>query len=80
MSGPRTGYVWPGSDMSKHRPDISGRRTDPLDKILINHVLLIENLSNLIQGYTSTLGTTYSRIMTCIVGYESRSQKLEIET
>jgi hypothetical protein len=45
-----------------------------------NHVLLIETLSNLTQGYSSTLGTTYSRIMTCIVGDESRSQKLEIET
>jgi hypothetical protein len=55
-------------------------RTDPLGKMLINHVLLIETLSNLTQGYASTLGTTYSRIMTCIVGYESRSQKLEIET
>jgi hypothetical protein len=55
-------------------------RTDPLGKILINHVLLIETLSNLTQGYSNTLGTTYLRIMTYIVGYESRSQKLEIET
>jgi hypothetical protein len=54
-------------------------RTDPLGKILINHILLIETLSNLTQGYSSTLGTTYSRIMTYIVGYESRPQKLEIE-
>jgi hypothetical protein len=30
--------------------------------------------------YFSTLGTTYSRITTCIVGYKSRSQKLDIET
>jgi hypothetical protein len=51
-------------------------RTDPLCKMSINHVLLVETLSN----YSSTLGTTYSRIMTCIVGYESRAQKLEIET
>jgi hypothetical protein len=55
-------------------------RTDPLVKILINHVLLIETLSNLTQGYSSTLGTTYSRIMTWIVGYKSKSQRLEIET
>jgi hypothetical protein len=55
-------------------------RTDPLGKMLSNHVLLIETLSNLTQGYSSTLGTTYSRIMTYIVGYKSRSQKLEIET
>jgi hypothetical protein len=55
-------------------------RTDPLDKILINHVLLVETLSNLTQGYSSTLGTTYSRITTCINGHKSRSQKLEIET
>jgi hypothetical protein len=55
-------------------------RTDPLGKMSINHVLLVETLSNLTQGYSSTLGTTYSRIMTCIVGYESRLQKLEIET
>jgi hypothetical protein len=55
-------------------------RTDPLRKMSINHVLLIETLSNLTQGYSSTLGTTFSRIMACIVGYESRSQKLEIET
>jgi hypothetical protein len=34
----------------------------------------------LTQGYSSTLGTTYSRIATCIVGYKSRSQKLDIET
>jgi hypothetical protein len=55
-------------------------RTDQLGKMSINHVLLIETLSNLTQGYSSSLGITYSRIMTCIVGYESRSQKLEIET
>jgi hypothetical protein len=55
-------------------------RIDLLGKMLINHVLLIETLPNLTQGYSSTLGTKYSRIMTCIVGYESRSQKLEIET
>jgi hypothetical protein len=55
-------------------------RTDPLGKMSINHVLLIETLSNLTPGYSSTLGTTYSRIMTCIIGYKSRSQKLEIET
>jgi hypothetical protein len=55
-------------------------RTDPLGKMSINHVLLVETQSNLTQGYSSTLGTTYSRIMTCIVGYESRSQKIEIET
>jgi hypothetical protein len=55
-------------------------RIDPLGKMLINYVLLVETLSNLTQGYSNTLGTTYSRIMTCIVGYESRSQKLEIET
>jgi hypothetical protein len=55
-------------------------RTDPLSKMLINHVLLVETLSNLTQEYSSTLGTTYSRIMTCIIGYKSRSQKLEIET
>jgi hypothetical protein len=55
-------------------------RTNPLGKMTINHVLLIETLSNMTQGYSSTLRTTYSRIMTCIVGYESRSQKLEIET
>jgi hypothetical protein len=54
-------------------------RIDPLGKMMINHVLLIETLSNLTQGYSSTLGTTYSRIMTCIVGYKSRSEKLEIE-
>jgi hypothetical protein len=54
--------------------------TDPLGKMSINHVLLVETLSNLTQGYSSTIGTTYSRIMTWIVGYESRSQKLEIET
>jgi hypothetical protein len=55
-------------------------RTDPLGKMSINHALLIESLSNLTQRYSITLGTTYSRIMTCIIGYESRSQKLEIET
>jgi hypothetical protein len=55
-------------------------RTDPLGKMSINYVLLVETLSNLTQGYSSTLGTTYLRIMTCIIGYESRSQKLEIET
>jgi hypothetical protein len=49
-------------------------RTDPLGKILINHVFLIETLSNLTQGYSSTLGTTYSRIKTCIVGYRCRSK------
>jgi hypothetical protein len=54
-------------------------RIDPLGKMLINYVLLVETLSNLTQGYSNTLGTTYSRIMTCIVGYESRSQKLEIK-
>jgi hypothetical protein len=42
--------------------------------MLINHVLLVETLSNLTQG------TTYSRIVTCIDGYERRSQKLDIET
>jgi hypothetical protein len=55
-------------------------RTDPLGKMLINHVSLVETLSNLTQGYSSPLGITYSRIMTCIVGYESKSQKVEIET
>jgi hypothetical protein len=55
-------------------------RIDPLGKMLINHVLLVETLSNLTQEYSSTLGTIYSRIMTCIVGYKNRSQKLEIET
>jgi hypothetical protein len=45
----------------------------------INHFLLVETLSNLTQGYSSTLGTIYSRIMTHIIGYKSRSQKLEIE-
>jgi hypothetical protein len=55
-------------------------RTYPLGKISINHVLLIETLSNLTKGYSSTLEITYSRIMTYIIGYESRSQKLEIET
>jgi hypothetical protein len=48
-------------------------RIDSLDKMSINHILLIETLSNLTQGYSSTLGTTYSRIMTCIIGYKSRS-------
>jgi hypothetical protein len=69
MSGPGTGYVQPD-------PAIGGIclvKTDPLGKMSINHVLLVETLSNLTQGYFSTLGTTYSRIMTCIVGYESRS-------
>jgi hypothetical protein len=46
-------------------------RTDRLVKMLINHVLLIETLSNLTQGYSSTIEITYSRIMTCIVGYKS---------
>jgi hypothetical protein len=55
-------------------------RTDPLGKMSINHVLLVETLSNMTQGYSSTLGITYSRTMTCTVGYKSRSQKLEIET
>jgi hypothetical protein len=55
-------------------------RTDPLGKMSINHVLLVETLSNLTQGYSSTLGTTYSRIANCIIGYKSRSQKLDIET
>jgi hypothetical protein len=55
-------------------------RTDPLGQILINHVFLVETLSKLIQGFTITLGTTYSWITTCIDGYESRSQELEIET
>jgi hypothetical protein len=55
-------------------------RTDPLGKMSINHVLLVETLSNLTQEYSSTPGITYPRIMTCIVRYESRSQKLEIET
>jgi hypothetical protein len=41
----------------------------------INHVFLIETLSNSIQGFTSALGTTYSRITTGIDGYKSRSQK-----
>jgi hypothetical protein len=79
MSGTWTGYVWPFSDMSDHRPDMSGKNRST-SKMLINHVLLVETLPNLTQGYSSTLETTYSRIMTCIVGYESRSQKLEIET
>jgi hypothetical protein len=48
-------------------------RTDQLGKISINHVLLLENLSNFTQWYSNTLGTTYSRIMTCIVGYKSTS-------
>jgi hypothetical protein len=71
------------SDWVQTCPDIGQIcpvRIDPLGKISINHVLLIETLSNLTRGYSSTLGITYSRIMTCIVGYESRSQKLEIET
>jgi hypothetical protein len=75
-----------GLDMSGHVqtcPAI-GRicpvRTDPLGKISINHALLVETLSNLTQWYSSTLGTTYLMIMTCIVGYESGSQKLDIET
>jgi hypothetical protein len=55
-------------------------RIDPLGKMSINHVLLVEILTNLTQGYSSTLGTTYLRITTCIVGYKSRSQKLDIET
>jgi hypothetical protein len=55
-------------------------RTDPLGKMSINHVLHVETLSNLTQEYSRTVGTTYSRIMTCIVGYKSRSQKLDIET
>jgi hypothetical protein len=55
-------------------------RTDPLGKMSINHVLHVETLSNLTQGYSNTPGITYSRIMTCIIGYKSRSQKLEIET
>jgi hypothetical protein len=55
-------------------------RIDPLGKMSINHVLLVEILTNLTQGYSSTLGTTYLRIITCIVGYKSRSQKLDIET
>jgi hypothetical protein len=63
-----------------HRGQICPARTDPLGKMLINHVLLVETLSNMTQGYSSTLGTTYSRITTCIVGYKSRSQKLDIET
>jgi hypothetical protein len=46
----------------------------------INHVLLVQTLTNLTQGYSGTLGTTYSRITTCIVGYNSRSQKLDLET
>jgi hypothetical protein len=46
----------------------------------INNVLLVETLSNLTQGYSSTLGTTYSRIMTCIIEYKSRSENFEIET
>jgi hypothetical protein len=76
MSGPVTGYVRPGPAIGR----ICLVKTDPLGKILINHVLLVETLSNLTQGYSSTPGTTYSRIMTCIIGYKSRSQKLEIET
>jgi hypothetical protein len=72
MSGPEAGYV---------RPDAGCLvRTDPLGKMSINYVLLIETLTNLTQGYSSTIGTTYSRITTCIVGYKSRSQKLDIET
>jgi hypothetical protein len=55
-------------------------RTNPVCKMSINHILLVETLSNLTQGYSSTLGTIYLRIMTYIIGYESRSQKLEIET
>jgi hypothetical protein len=79
MSGPWTGYVRPvRTCLAIDR--ICLVRTDPLGKMLINHILLVETLSNLTQGYSSTLETTYSRIMTCIVGYESRSQKLEIET
>jgi hypothetical protein len=48
-------------------------RTEPLGKMLINHVLLVETLPNSTQEYSSALGTTYSRIMTCIVGDKSRS-------
>jgi hypothetical protein len=70
------GRVWTCSAIGQICPV----RIDPLGKILINHVLLVETLSNLTQGYSSTPGTTYSRIMTCIVGYESISQKLEFET
>jgi hypothetical protein len=55
-------------------------RTNPVCKMSINHILLVETLSNLTQGYSSTLGTIYLRIMTYIIRYESRSQKLEIET
>jgi hypothetical protein len=79
MSGPWTGYVQPCSDMSGHRPDMSGQDRSTR-KMSINHVLLVETLSNLTQGYSNTLGTTYSRIMTCIVGYDSRSQKLEYDS
>jgi hypothetical protein len=69
MSGPGTGYVQSGLAIG----GICLVKTDPLGKMSINHVLLVETLSILAQGYFSTLGTTYSRIMTCIVGYESRS-------
>jgi hypothetical protein len=75
ISGPRTGYVRLGPAIGQ----ICSVRIDPLGKMSINNILLVENLSNLTQEYSSTLGTTYSRIVTCIVRYESRSQKLEIE-
>jgi hypothetical protein len=55
-------------------------RTDPLGKMSINHVILIKTLSNLTQGYSSTLGRTFSRIMTSIIGYKSRLEKIDMKT
>jgi hypothetical protein len=71
MSGPRTGYVWSGPNIDQ----IYLVRTDPLGKMSISHVSLLGILSNLIQRLTSTLGTTYSKDITCIEGYKRRPQE-----
>jgi hypothetical protein len=45
-------------------------RTDPLDKMLINHVLLIETLSNLTQRYSSIVETTYLKDELALKDYQ----------
>jgi hypothetical protein len=50
-------------------------RIDPLGKMSTSHVSLLGILSNLIQGLTGTLGTTYSKDRTCIEGYKRSSQE-----
>jgi hypothetical protein len=72
MSDPGAGYVGPARTCLA-RDQICPVRTYPLSKTSTNHVFLLGFLSNLIQRLTSTLGTTYSKDKTCIVGLTSRT-------